>query len=284
VTTSTRARDLGLRSDSFQDTFPESVLPRVIAEVQAPTGVGKTHWCLEAPDPIVVFNFDQGLEGVIGKFTKKGKKIIVAGMPGTGGNGRFANYHFARPVPNVGENRKSEKYVQRVAAGALPMWERFVSDYREFLGSKARTGIVDTATAAFALSKFAYVGMDKYTSADDPYGQKSGNLKALFQGLVAEGLSNDKNVLWISRVKEEWKGGSPTGKMITDGYNQLSSEVQLAVSLGRDRDDYRKVTVLKSRYDRKFIGETFESGEKFDDTEFAFFMSEVTGTDERDWK
>ena len=60
------------------------------------------HHCMEHGIPIVVFNFDQGLEGVVEQFRARGKRIIVAGMPGTGVAGkRFPHYQFARPATNA---------------------------------------------------------------------------------------------------------------------------------------------------------------------------------------
>lgn len=280
-------RDLGLRSSSFvaADDLPTTITPRVIANIEAAQKRGKTDFCLrDTPDPIVIFNLDQGLEGVVEKFLKKGRNIIVAGMPGTGGRDpktgkkRFPHYHFGRPVPDPGQVRKADAYLQRVSKQALPIWEQFIRDYMEALHSNARTLVIDTATALFSLAKFAYVGMDKYTTADDPYGQKSGGMKSLFQGLVADGLDYDKNVLWISRIKEEWKGGQPSGKFTNDGYTQLRYEVQTTIRLDVKRGE-SVAEVLDCRIDRKMNGEMWEG----DEVSFRTIMAEICGNDPEEW-
>lgn len=92
------ARELGLKSDSFTTDIHERPMSRVIANVEAKQKAGKTHFCLTAPDPIVFFNFDQGLEGVIEPFKKAGKTIVVAGMKRSGNGTIYPSYHFARPV------------------------------------------------------------------------------------------------------------------------------------------------------------------------------------------
>ena len=43
---------------------------RLIVSIAALEKCGKTHFALTAPGPIAYFNFDIGVEGVIGKFCK----------------------------------------------------------------------------------------------------------------------------------------------------------------------------------------------------------------------
>lgn len=281
-------RELGLSSPSFVATsdLPTKIVPRAVLNIEASQKKGKTDFAIrDAPDPIIIFNLDQGLEGVVEKFLKKGREIIVAGMPGTGGRDpktgrrRFPHYHFGRPVPDPGQGRKADAYVQRVAKNAAAMWEQFIRDYAEALKSGARTLVVDTATALFQLGKFAYIGMDKYTQADDPYGQKSGGLKSVFQGLVADGLDYDKNVFWLSRLTDEWKANAPTGKQTNDGYKQLRYEVQATIRLDVDRKGEPIATVLDCRLDRRMNGEVFEG----EDVAFRTIMAEICQNEVSDW-
>lgn len=276
-----KPRDLGLRSDSFTDDYPDDALPRVIVNIEAYEKVGKTDFSMrDAPDPIIVYNFDQGLEGVIGPLRKKGKEIIVAGVPAKGKN-KFPSYHFARPIPNRGESRKDDQYLTRVRKAAVPIWERWIDDMRQGYESDARTMVIDTGGASFVLGKFAFHGMDKVTQKDDPYGQKGGELKAIFQGIVADGFNYDKNVIWVHRLKGEWKGGSPTGGHVLDGYNQMGFEVQATIRLSKDRRGVRSAEVRNSRLrGGRFDGVEFEGGEY----SFAHIAAELTKTDVRLWR
>lgn len=279
-----RPKDIGLSSDSFSGDLPERAWPRVIVNVQAKQKVGKTDFALRfTPDPVVVFNFDNGLEGVVenirSEFPKK--RIIVAGVPTKDPRG-YPSYHFARPMPERGQGRKNEEYLARVKKAAYPIWERFIADLEEFYKSDARTGVIDTGGAAFALGKFAFHGMDKVTSKDDPYGQKGGELKAIFQGLVTDGLGYDKNMIWLHRVKEVWEGGQPSGKWTVDGYQQLPYEVQATIYLQkkvRRGEVERWAEIVETRLNPKLEGERFEG----DDCAFDVIASELTRTKLKEW-
>lgn len=278
-------RDLGLKSDSFHSDWPRKLSHRAIVNVEGGPKNGKTHFALTAPGPIVYFNFDLGCEGIIHKAAKT-KEIIVAGLHRKNSNEIFPSYHFAKPVPGSSESRRDNGYLDRVKRNATPLWEKFVADYREALESKARTLIIDTGGAAYALAKLAFHGMDrgKPAPADDPYGQKSGDMKSLFQGLMNDGLNYDKNVLWLHRLKEKWESNKPTGVFVPDGHNQAQYEVQLSIRLTRkkSRDGSQEFTAT--------VGDcrvaAWMNGEKFvgKDCDFAVVMSEVFGTDEEEWR
>lgn len=224
-------KELGLKSPSFVPIDSEITTRRAVLIVMGGQKSGKTDWCLRhLPGPIVVFNFDNGLEGVAEKFTKK-KQIIACGIKDNPKQ-KYPSYHFARPVPK-GLGRKDPKFLAHVRMVALPIWERFLTDYAEALQSKARSLVIDTGGAAFQLAKFAFIGMDKYGSKDDPYGQKGGEMKSIFQGLMCDGYNYDKNVVWIHREKAVWAGGEPTNKMQVDGYSQAPYEVQFTLRVTR---------------------------------------------------
>jgi hypothetical protein len=288
------AADFGFKSKSFRAVTKTKITPRVIGNIEAPQKVGKTDFCIRnAPDPIVIFNFDQGLEGVVEKHRAKGKIIIVAGIPDDDmPEDVYPSYAFARPIPKKDQKRKGDEYLTAVKREAGPMWEQWIADYREFLeNKKMRTGVVDTGGGAFSLGKFAYVGMDKYKPGqDDPYGQKTGDLKSIFQGLITDAYSYDKNVLWLHRLKNVFD--SP-GEYEIDGYKQLPFEVQLTLRLarkvktvgtGKDREriNIRTAEVRESRIGSQFNGTVYSS----EDKEFRFdhIMSEIFGTDIEDWQ
>jgi hypothetical protein len=279
--------DIGLKSDSFKNITDKKVSRRVILNVEAGPKMGKTHFGLEgAPSPIVLFNFDQGLEGMLEKFLPK-KQIIVAGVPSK--TQKFPSYQFARPIPLSGESRKSDAYLDRVKRMAYPMWERFVSDFQQFLESEARTGIIDTGTAAYGLARFAYVGMDKGrpSAKQDPYGQRSGDMKAIFQGLVSNAYNYDKNVIWLHREKELWAGGEPSGRYAAAGYPDIAYEVQMTIRLKKEKikgKDGKRVEdhvaiVKECRLDPMMEGERFEGRY----CTFKSVMATVFGTEEEEW-
>ena len=286
-------RDLGLTSDSFMSGFGQELPQRCVCIAMADQKVGKTRWSLTAPDPIIIFNFDQGLEGVVEPFLKK-KQIIVAGMPGSAGrSGKYPSYHFARPPLGANEKgRKDELYLERVKKAAVPIWNRFMGDYREALESKARTLVIDTGGAAFQLGKFAFHGMDKVKSEDDPYGQKGGELKSIFQGIMTDGYNYDKNVIWLHRTKEKWSGGKPIGVFEPEGYNRAQFEVQFTLHLRKKVRKYKNETevmrwaeLVDARM-QLHVGEGTSWGEDDDRPMMTFpeIMADIFGTDAAEWK
>jgi hypothetical protein len=125
--------------------------------------------------------------------------------------------------------------------------------------------------------------MDKYTQKDDPYGQKSGDMKAIFQGLITNGYNYDKNVLWVHRVKEKWVDNQPSGQYETDGYKQLPYEVQVTIRLTKKVVKglaERTAEVKDCRINDRMNGQKFEGKA----CNFALVMSEVFGTDIEDWE
>lgn len=284
-------KDLGLTSSSFIEIDDSDTgIKRAILNVEAGQKQGKTDFCLRTfPDPIVVFNFDQGLEWVVEKFLegKRKKRIIVAGYhrpPGA----KYPSYHFARPIPEKEEVRKGDKYLERVKRLATPIWEKFISDYTDFLKSKARTGVIDTGGGAFQLAKFAFHGMDKVTSKDDPYGQKGGEMKAIFQGLITDAYNYDKNVIWTHRLKEEWVGSQPNGTFKIEGYAQLPYEVQCTIRIttkGKKEQVRREAEIRDCRIGKgNYWNGTRFGGEGNPPMDFATIMSTLTGTEAEEWE
>lgn len=280
-----KASDIGLGSDSFKlitDTEP----PRsVILNIEAGPKMGKTHFGLAgAPDPVVIFNHDQGIAGMIEKFVAEGRKIIVAGKPRT--DGKYPSYRAVRPTPKRGETRKSESYLSAVMKEARPLWDLFTADYQQFLESDARTGIIDTGTAAFDLAKLAYLGIEKgkLSAKQDPYGKRSGEMRSDFQHLIHDAYNYDKNIIWLHREKELWADNKPSGKYAAAGYPDIAYEVHMTIRLTKERGDGKEriacATVKSCRPDPTLEGGKFKG-------QYCTFKSVVStafGTEEEDWE
>lgn len=287
MSTKQSPRDLGLSSSSFVTGVTEAAFPRVILNVEAKPKTGKTFLSLDAPGPIVLFNFDNGLRGVVEQFQRKGKTVVIAGMPDKNRpSSIYPSYSFPRLSPKPGETRKTEAYLDRMKAKAMPIWEKWIEDYDQFLESKARTGIIDTGGAAFALGKFAFHGMSSVKPKDDPYGQKGGELKAIFQDIITKAYSYDKNVIWTHRLKEMWVGGQPSGEFEVDGYKQLPYEIEATIRLTKYREPKKRVWVRRAEIRDCRINDDL-NGEKFEGRacSFANIMSSVfPETDAEDWE
>src|SRR5437762_2260800 len=112
-----------LKGTGFTEADTE-VKRRIVISIEGREKEGKSHFALTAPGPIGVINLDIGLEGVVHKFARQGKKIYVANyrLPSTtGGNAR------------------------EIAEEADKVWTALVADYKAALGS-CRTVVLDSAT------------------------------------------------------------------------------------------------------------------------------------------
>ena len=184
----------------------DSVKHRLIASISAVEKQGKTHFALTAPGPIALFDFDNGLEGVLHKFSKK-KEIMVSEY-------------------KIGNAQTQETYI--------PVWDRFK---REFLatmrpGNGVRTVIVDTATEAWELIRLARFG-----KLDQVLPRYYGPLNAEFKELIRIAYTSDKNLLLLHKMKAEYINDKSTGKMTRAGWGDTGYFVQVNLELWRDPDD-----------------------------------------------
>lgn len=288
--------DFGLKSDSFIDaeSIDLSGQRGLVMSIEAGAGEGKTHFALDttpASEPKIIFNHDNGLRGVIEQFLRRGDKIIVAGDPNSPRveKGGYPTYQIVDPetLATTTRGKKDSSDLDKVKEAAYPMWQRSVDDYYQFLESDIPCGIIDTGSAWFQLGKLAFHGMSRgVTAKDDPYGQKGGEMKSIFKGLIQAGVGSGKIIIWLQRVKPEWADGQATGDFVLDGHQETPFEVEVAV---RMKSTTRKgVTTRRGEiYKTRFEGDTYK-GFKFggpDEPEmtFASIAATVTGTEESFW-
>jgi hypothetical protein len=273
--------DLGLRSPSFVSTESE-ISRRFIVNIEGLQKCGKTTFALTAPDPIVVLNVDRSLEGIVQAARKKGKKIIVAGMPGSDAKGGFPHYGFIKPPIPKGLTEKKKEYTSEVKKIAAPIWERFVQDYYEALRSKARTVVADTGTGFWLLARYARWGG---VSPGDP--RLAGTISADFASLVQNAQDFDKNVIWLHRLRAEYKNNEKTGELERSGHPELGFDVHANVRLSKvtDRRRGKKRThyqcqVLDCRLNSDVNGLVLED----DFSAFPYLASSVFGSDPDEWE
>lgn len=288
----------GLSSESFTSIIPDVPL-RITINGEALEKVGKTYFALTAPDPIIVFNFDRSLDGVVQQFRDKGKRIIVAGMPGSGGEGkqkRLPHYDFsnAKPEREKGEAIKGQSYTKKVMKAVRPIWRQFVKDYKEALRSDARTIVLDTGTGFWLLARHAMWG-----AVSPPGAHLAGTIKEEFSSLVREAEETDKNVIWLHRVKPEYvdktdKSGNKqsvkTSRFERAGHSEMGFDVQMNVRMRKEKVServrgqrvtryVRSLEIVDCRLNDEVAGEVLE--DEF--CSFPFLMSTVFGNDPEEW-
>ncbi len=246
----------GVKSKLVQVTAAD-VLPkkRLIIRIGGLEKEGKTHFALTAPDPIALFNLDRGLEGVLDKFVGMGKEIHVA---------EFKPHRV--PAGSVDD----------VIAANLPIWKEIQEEYYNALDTdKYRSLVIDTDTKMYEIARLALFGKltqvksHHYTLLNDQY-----------RALVDRAYDCDKNVIFISKLKKQYKDNSKgdsawTGKHEESGFTDLgyNTMVNLRARIDIEGDNY--IEVLNCRANRDMRGNQYFSNASQDDANFATVAADV---------
>lgn len=196
---------------------------RIIVAVDGLDKHGKTNFALSAPKPMVYLDFDVGKEGVVEK--APGRKYICVTKP----------FVFL-PSQVAWEVDDDTARTKKVMAAAEPELTRFRKIYFEALEKhvmliggkkhKARSIVIDTGSEAWALLRLCEFG--KLTKVmPHHYTEVNGFMR----DLVRAAFDADVNVIWLHKLKAEWKDnaegkGRKTGVLERDGFDGMSYLVQ----------------------------------------------------------
>ena len=189
-----------LKGGQFQRA-DKSIIARLICAVAAREKQGKTHFSLTAPGPIVHFNADIGLEGVVHKFLKEGKEILVYNIP----------------MPQT-DNKNVEKEAAKI-------WEDLDKAVDSVLDNPAvRTIVFDTATEIWEIVRLAYFGK---LSEIKPHHYSGVN--AEFRRFLKKAYKTDKNLILIQKMKAEYVNNNRTGEWEMAGFSDTPFIVQAVI-------------------------------------------------------
>ena len=189
-----------IKSGRFARASSE-ITPRLILAVVGKEGQGKTHFSLTAPGPIVTFNADFGLEGVVHKFLDQDKVIL----------------EYAVPMPNP-QSKDVEKEAEKV-------WDDLDAAFTEVLGNPSiRTIVFDTATELWEVVRLAYLG--KLTEVMPHH---YAGVNAQFRRFLKRADKTDKNLILLHTMKEIYVGKNGTGEYTLDGFKATPGIVQAVV-------------------------------------------------------
>lgn len=231
---------------------------RLIWASVGPPGSGKTHFGLTAPDPIIVFSLDRGLEGVVESFQKK-KDIYVA------------EYDWS-PTEDLDQQE------------AMDLRDKFLADFEDAV-QKARTILVDKETDLWELFRYAEFGAPNDSPRNYP------SLNQRYRRIINMAKASDVNFGCLQGMKAEWaakvnkktgaQGAAATGAMIRAGFGELEGLVHVDLRHSYVKKDKSFVIeVGKSRGPGGFDvqGETF-AGMDFPTLAQAVFPD----SEEADW-
>lgn len=245
---------------------------RIIVSIEGEEKTGKNNWAFTAPDPIAVFSFDQGIEGVVEKFVNG--SAIVGGIP------------IPRKVIYVKDMK-----LPVMAAGKGPVqlanpnfnyeaaWVAFLKAYRAVLAAKVRTVIWDTATEVLELLRLLRFGQLSQV------GHLHGPVNTEYRGLIREAYEGYSNLILLHKMKPLYVDDKRTGRMERAGLTDIGYVIQVNLKTFRaDREDGGSdfsVKVLDCRQNAQINGAVYEGME----CTFPFLAADVIeGTERDDWE
>jgi hypothetical protein len=190
--------------------------PRIVVGIDALDKAGKTRLAFDCPKPVVYFNLDVGEEGVIEK--QADPRIIML-------DPFVFRVSEALFLERQGGNTLAAEKI--VIEKATPELDRFRRSYYKALrepvlqaGGKsgrarklyAKTIIMDTGSEVYELVRLVELGKLSQVKS-----HHYGAVNAMMRDMVRAGLDSEVNVIWLHKLKSEWKAGGQEGKQAKTG-------------------------------------------------------------------
>jgi hypothetical protein len=164
-----------------------------------------------------------------------------------------------------------------IKSANLTVWDRVVRDF-EYEVRNSRSVLVDTLTEALDVRKLA------------EYGRNSqilqiyyGSIYADFRWMVKEARKHDANVLFVHRVKDEYKNGDRTGNDVLAGWREIAYEAQVYIEHDRTDDGIFTTTVRDCEQNAMINGMILSSED--DENDFPTLACRIfPDSDPEDWQ
>lgn len=221
---------------------------------------GKTRFICTLPAPLVIHNFNFGLKGVIDPFIAEGKEIYqedyeiqLSKLPGAA-------------FTELGDAAKRA-------------WDRFARSFTESL-RQMRSVAVDMGGEAWDVLRLARLGKltqvlpVQYTAVN-----------AEFRQLIQEAVRSKANVVFLHKLKPEYKNDVKTNNFERAGFGDIGFDMELVLRTSRDYSktgvDQFSAKIEECRANFNASGKEFRGG----DVTFANIAVAVyPGTKVEDWQ
>jgi hypothetical protein len=237
-----------------------NTLPRLTMAVSAPDKNGKSGFGLRATPPVMYFNFD--------------RKIERASLDALGVD------QSNLIIKEVYFNPKDAQDVHK------KKWDEVEEAYLWALkeANSVRSVVIDTETEMWALARLAAFG--KVTQVM-PHQYVAVN--AMYSEMIKQAERYDKNVIFLRRVKKEYKNDNWTGNMEVSGFSQLQYLVQVNAAIRRETVWDEKREVDEQQFTLEIINNGLKAamnGMEFSGMmcEFKWVASMLTDTSPTEWE
>lgn len=209
----------------------ETVPKRLVLAVDGLDKHGKTRFALSAPKPLVYLDFDIGKEGVLQKEANFENGILTC-KPFA-----FMPSEIAWEIDD--ETVRSKKVMEKAEPELTRFRETYLAAVRKPLLKvngkplPARTLVIDTGTEAWELLRLCHLG--KLTKV---MAHHYTEVNSMMRDLVRAAFESHVNVIWLHKLKAEWKDnaegkGRKTGTLERGGFEGMSYLVQANVIVYR---------------------------------------------------
>ena len=253
-------RKMGLTEPALFDDSDVEIGTGITSIIHGPAKSGKSLTALKAPGPIVYLTCDRSYLGPY-KYAKACGKDL-------------SRVEFFWTPPKKTLSVKDTR-LQLEAQGLMKTFEdSYIRALRASL-KQVRSIIIDNGTLINIMCLSAIQGkvariLPRDRGASNDRMQRLYSMSQEFEG---------KQVIWIHRSKEEYRGENPTGNLIPEGWKHAVNEVQAVIETRRVRTKQGVeffATITDSMYDAEAIGEEFEG----DNLTYAKIASSLTKLDE----
>lgn len=197
---------------------------------------GKTEFGFSMPDPLYILNLNLGLQGVIEKHVKQGRKIYVQDI----------QIPFTAALPGAG--------FTVLATAATEKWKTAILSLQEALhDASVKSIFIDTGSELWDLLRIARLG--KLTQVlPVQYASVNAEFRQLLQVLLCSG----KNVVLSHKVKPEYVNDQKTNRYERSGFGDVGYDVQVELTASRDLkregDDQFTITFDDCRANKNLVG------------------------------
>jgi len=197
-------------------------------------GCGKSHFALTFPDPITVFDYDEGLDDLLDKDVFKDKEIEVIDC--------------SLPI----------QWSTKKKTFGKKEWEFFIEQY-EIALEVSKTVVIDTGTT-FGEIVIAAVAETLGVKQLMPY--QYGDRNAYIKAVVNMAKKAEVNLVFTQHMKDVYVNEQRTGEKEPDGWGRLGGlvdwDIFMEVRRAKDGTVATKSYINKCRLERSIIGETYE--------------------------
>jgi hypothetical protein len=182
----------------------EEITHRVIASGDGEVGTGKSYFGLTLPAPLVTFNIDQGLEGVVEKFREEGKEIYEE------------KYSWIPGDPEDEDDKNGD--LQDLAKEIRGKFEK---DIAYALNNGARSLVIDTESRFWQVFRYAEFGSPNAGNPRD-YDELNQRFESFIHKVKAS--SDPVNLYLIRSMKDLWGAFGPANREGKKGFGKGGRE------------------------------------------------------------